>query len=261
MSISNNYRDLTEVPCCPVCENKERIIVYSCPRYNDKQNKYIVSCTNCHMHYVSPLILQRYEEIPLKDFNFGTINFLGFIHLAQVFEIYLHSYGLIKPPSQRNLMEIGCGTGHLMDIFRSREWNVTGIEIWKSLADWGIKHFHLDIKKNFEDIFILPDNFYDAIVMTEVLEHLVDPCGVLKICYAKLKNYGSIFITCPNFASKARDKLGWEWAPIDPYGHIQYFTANTLTLAMTKVGFTLIEINVAGGEAGDEQLIMCATKK
>lgn len=255
----NDYQELTEVPFCPICERKDRICVYSSPKYTEEENKHIVSCINCHMNYVSPLIMEKYEEHEERSI-FDHINCPGFIFLARHFELYLQSYGLLKPEFQKNLLEIGCGTGHLLNVFRARGWHVTGIEIWKSHADWGIKHLGLDIKKNYNDIFTLPDNFYDGIVLVEVIEHLADPVGVLNTCYAKLKDKGGIFVTTPNFGSKIREKLGWGWDTIDPLGHIQYFTINTLSLAVKKANFSLIDIKTAGGDTGDVQLLMCAIK-
>lgn len=55
-------------------------------------------------------------------------------------------------------------------------------------------------------------------------------------CVAVLRLGGILYLTTPNFNSLNRALLGSSWGVFDP-GHLQYFSARSLRLALTRVGF------------------------
>lgn len=261
----HDYSSLIEVPKCPICGMHERKLLYTDPRYSENQNRNIVQCATCGMAYVSPLRLQDYVSLPLDNYadNFESVNVLGFRYHMQELEraLRLLSPGVLnKPEGQRHLLEVGCGAGYFLDIARARGWEVVGIELWTSLVEWSRKYLKLDIRTRRLEEENLPRGFYDVVSMSEVIEHLPDPVGTLRVCREHLRDNGVLFLTCPNFGSKAIEVTGWTWDPIDPYGHIQYFTKETLQRALTAAGFGQAIINAVGGKCGDEQLMAFAPK-
>ena len=253
---------------CPVCRHAEREHIYRDPRYREDQNRDIVACLECGMHYVSPLVMQDYRQIPLSVYENDIWNQTApyVLNLREQFRTMEAGLRLLSPEvlelpeGQRNLLEIGCGLGYFLDIGRARGWNTVGLEIWQSSVDWSRRYLGLDVRNEPLDEADLPANAFHAIAMIEVLEHLEQPRDTLFTAWDLLHPQGMLFLTVPNFGSLHRVKEGWDWDVIDPYGHIQYFTMNTLYRCARMAGFGNIVIAPTGGETDDKQLRLFARK-
>ncbi len=77
---------------------------------------------------------------------------------------------------------------------------------------------------------------YDAVVMSQVLEHALDPISWLKSAYALTSSGGVIAIALPNFGGVYR-LLGERDPYIQPPEHLNHFTAKSLTRAMALAGY------------------------
>jgi len=98
-------------------------------------------------------------------------------------------------------LEIGCGIGSfgksVKYIYKNAEY--WGIELNTESA--GIASNHLDkifAGDVFELLHKLPDNYFDCLVMNDVIEHLVDPMIFLKTIRPKLKNKAWLIASIPN---------------------------------------------------------------
>ncbi len=105
---------------------------------------------------------------------------------------------------------------------------------------------------------------YDAVIMVALIEHLIDPLGVMrKIKESLLKPGGFVYINTPNFAdigcrrkllfgrfpstaSKDEGLLTYDGQPVKLYdeGHLHYFTFSSLRKMLERYcGFTKFRIN------------------
>ena len=80
------------------------------------------------------------------------------------------------------------------------------------------------------------DNTYDAILNTEVLEHVSDPTKVVNEMYRVLKKDGKLFLTVPQTYCLHQE----------PYNYY-YFTKYVIHNLLTEVGFKNIKIKPRGG--------------
>lgn len=103
------------------------------------------------------------------------------------------------------ILEVGCGGGILTAALAKLRANVTALEPSEKLLSTA--HHHLKDVQNINVKFIgdIIENHavgnqgkYDAVVASEVLEHVVDQKSFLKACVDTLKPNGSIFITTFN---------------------------------------------------------------
>lgn len=146
--------------------------------------------------------------------------------------------------SPRRILDVGCGTGNTLEFFRSKCWDVFGIE--------PSVHFHegLDsaqipyIGKLLEDCS--EDDYskigvFDVVNVALVLEHILDPVVFLKNLLPLLKPGGILTIEVPNdfnllqeIAVENHDLHRWWINRL----HINYFSFESLERLLSDIGFS-----------------------
>ena len=178
-------------------------------------------------------------------------------------------------PNNAKILDVGCGNGVISRHLGSFGYNVTGIDVSdktiskaQSLNKYENVKF---IKKSAEELVATGDK-YDAIICSEVLEHLNDPNSLLEVLNKILANSGKLIITVPNGNGprealvtkpflKLRSKNNWLWKLVlkikqmlgyggtttqsaaDNLDHIQFFSKKDIqklsaknNLKITKFG-------------------------
>ncbi|CAF4801277.1 unnamed protein product [Pieris macdunnoughi] len=115
---------------------------------------------------------------------------------------------LSKPLANKKILEVGCGGGILSEGLAKIGAQVTGIDPCQELIDLATEHASIYplVAGNrpryycttIEDHAQNHRNYYDAVVASEVLDHVVNKELFLKLCIETLKPGGKIFITAPN---------------------------------------------------------------
>ena len=86
-----------------------------------------------------------------------------------------------------------------------------------------------------------PNQTYDVAVLSNVLEHALDPADLLRHVHRILKPGGEVWISCPNAASWQRALFGRRWINWHVPFHIVHFTDTTLGRALAAGGFETVE--------------------
>ena len=108
----------------------------------------------------------------------------------------------------RTVLDVGCGSGVLVDLLTCRGYDCTGIDSSPPAIGYALQHFsgkfmNCDIR----DSGRLSGSAFDCIVLSHVLEHCSDPVSVLKRILCLLSPSGVIYITVPNRWSERQS--GW----------------------------------------------------
>ncbi len=101
----------------------------------------------------------------------------------------------------KSIFEIGCGRGYLLSEFRKnmdKSLKIMGIEPDLAAANFGSKNLNLHIEQGMLETF-RPEIKYDLVILSHVLEHVLDP---VKFLNNVLSNYlspgGVLFIEVPS---------------------------------------------------------------
>jgi len=141
------------------------------------------------------------------------------------------------------IIDLGCSTGTFLSVAKERGWNVYGIE----LSTWAVseaKRLHqLDIKqgsiiaalKNFSD------NYFDVVVLFDVIEHLEAPGPFIHMAVQKLRPGGMLVITTPNIESVMARFTKERWYAIVP-SHLIYFSPKTVKQLLHRYSLQAIDI-------------------
>lgn len=147
---------------------------------------------------------------------------------------------------QKTFLDVGCGEGFALEVFRKSGWNVKGIDF----SSAGIKKQNPHLRKKViigdieENLLILKKNKekFSCIMLCNVLEHVINPKGLLRLLKDLLEKKGIIIVTVPNDFS-ATQKLALKagfikkkfWISLPE--HLSYFNSNSLKRLFHKAGW------------------------
>lgn len=144
------------------------------------------------------------------------------------------------PVDAKDVLEVGCGRGFTGRLIQQQlGCRVTGVELHPEIAAEAARHLSRVITGDILSVDV--DGRYDAIVASELFEHLADPDAFLLKMMPLLKPGGVIVLSVPNVGhySVVEDLLAGRWDYV-PAGllcctHLRFFTRRTLTDLMARL--------------------------
>ena len=198
---------------CLICGDKA-ILIEELSGYQEPDSFKVYECQKCDTSFSLPLIdtSSIYENIYRNSQKIPGYNRYDFYHkkvkkVKKPLEYLAKSeeaYWVVKEALSINrisgkILEVGSGLGYLTYSLRKEGFDVIGLDISENAVSNAINNFgdyYLC-----EDVNKYADNHegeYDAIILTEVIEHLNDPITMLKSLIKILKIGGIIILTTPN---------------------------------------------------------------
>jgi SAM-dependent methyltransferase len=135
------------------------------------------------------------------------------------------------------LLDVGCGHGLLLDEARRRGFDVRGLELSRSAADYARGVLGLEVDEATLDE---ADGRYDVIVLADVVEHLDDPAGALRTCATLLADGGVLCVVTPDPDSATARLAGARWWGLVP-AHTCLLPRTTLRELLTAAGLVISE--------------------
>jgi len=138
----------------------------------------------------------------------------------------------IALPADAHILEIGCGTGHNLEML-ARFGRVDGIEIdeaARAIASGRLGHMVMD--SPLPELPGVEDRTYDLVAILDVLEHVEQDREALASIARKLRPGGKLLITVPAFP--------WMWSAHDEVNHHKRrYTRGTLRKVIGDAGLEL----------------------
>jgi SAM-dependent methyltransferase len=137
--------------------------------------------------------------------------------------------------SGKRILDFGAGRGAMSLALRAQGADVVAVDPFGCdyLAQLGLVAYR-ELRE------VPSDLSFDGVVSLEVMEHLVDPRGVLEQLYNKLRPRGWLFVTTPNAAGLPAKLCGARWREAGKPGHILFFTPRALRNLLPEVGFDVV---------------------
>lgn len=161
--------------------------------------------------------------------------------VARRFGTYWHK-GFPRRVADGRALDIGCGTGGLLQALRDHGWAVDGIELNAKAARVAIER-GLPVLGCSVDDAPYETAMFDFVHMSHVIEHLPDPVGSLARVVEWLKPGGLLYIETPNVSSVDRRLAGPHWFDWEVPRHLVFFSPSTLEAALAKVGITDVDLS------------------
>jgi len=230
---------LKEKPNCPICEGNSKIIdnVHTINE-NASDILNLRECLSCGHWWIDPMPDQEYL---IKLYQKGSEyvvskGYKGSDELEKVkFEEFYEEiikYFKDKNPGELNYLEVGCGSGYLLNYFSEKLNICRGIEPgeWKPEGNIvnSIDELNEDIK-------------FDIIIVKDVLEHVEDPVGMLKKIKSLSNDNAIINLSFPNKDCLIAKLFIGKWPMVRPIGHLHYFSKKSIKKMFDKSGWALIK--------------------
>ena len=138
------------------------------------------------------------------------------------------------------LLDIGCNEGRGLRIYAHNGFHVEGLELNETAAAVA--------RGNGFEVYTSPlgefhpPTAYDVAVLSNVLEHSLDPKQMLLDVHRILANNGQVWISCPNSESWLRRVFGRSWINWHVPFHISHFSAANLRELLEGTGYAQIEV-------------------
>lgn len=177
------------------------------------------------------------------NYDFETRSFVSAFFRAFL-PIYRYLYSEVYPENKNSgrILDVGCGCGEYMLNLKKLEWQVYGVDSNKKAVINAKTNYGLDVFCGEVLNSSFPDNFFDAVTMHAVLEHISEPIDALKEVHRILKERGELIISVPNIWNWERTFFGKFWWAWDIPRHLWHFSPTSLKRLLKKAGFGDIKI-------------------
>jgi 2-polyprenyl-3-methyl-5-hydroxy-6-metoxy-1,4-benzoquinol methylase len=210
----------------------------------------IRKCVRCGLEQTVPVPNQHVlKELYEKYYNFGGEQNTLYAKLREMFlfsfayrfwvsidgDVAFHAFC-----GPGRLLDVGCNEGRSLRIFARHGFQADGLELNRKAAE-NARQAGFDVQTCLLEEFD-PASRYDVAVLSNVLEHSLEPRRMLQEIHRILAAEGQVWISCPNSHSWLRQAFGRSWINWHVPFHISHFSAETLGPLLQETGFVDIHI-------------------
>lgn len=150
-------------------------------------------------------------------------------------------------PLPLRILDIGCGNGEALDTFKAFSKypvETTGLDFNEQTLQIVRGKGHKAICSRIEDALI-PENHFDFIYSSNVIEHVADPLGMLQKASLALKPKGIFLCETPNFDTLDAGLFAssGHWGGFHFPRHWTFFTKDTFTAMADRAELEVISVS------------------
>ena len=250
---------------CPLCGSDGSHVIYDCrnvpPRLNTLTGV-IHQCADCRFLYKEPSqraldTLEGIYEYTVEETRvyFGPtlkgydLNSAEIRLYSRVLEETRRRIGPVISGEHR-LLDVGCGTGALLDRSRAFGFTPYGVELNPNFARYAREEFGIPVIAGELNVEHFESESFAAITMIDLIEHVPDPLGLLNTARQLLRPDGLLVVYTPNHRSLIVQLSlalyhltgGRIRTPADTVfgtNHVCFFDHVTLPVALRRTGYTV----------------------
>lgn len=256
---------LDRVERCPVCNNCESSFLFYTYdiQFSKTLKKFLlVKCTNCGLVYLKERPAQEYIENYYPSNSYHSFKRKTGIErsLRERFKAkikdrlkqrdrklvdkillnFVPAYWRLAVlfPKGSKILDIGCGGGWKLDLFQEFGWETYGFDISSEAVQIAKSKGHEVVIAEIENVSY-HDNYFDAILISHVIEHVPNPVLTIKKAFSLLKKEGILLLETPNNSSLLAKIFRADFWQIDSPRHFQIFDIKSLNFLLGDCGFII----------------------
>ena len=217
------------------CNNCKFVQVYPRPDNDVISNYYISNYRSGTCYGADVADENEFPKDNLFYFNRGE-------SVADLIKPYLHKKSL-------SILDIGCGFGHILyslgNYFPESERFAIEFsdKCVRHLKSLGVKVFNEPVM----EVLNKHNLQFNTVVISHVLEHLLNPRETLETVHSKLEPGGLLYVEVPNIPPESLlSYFDHVWAPRFDEPHITFFSEALLLSLLEKVNFKVLFCSTAG---------------
>lgn len=237
-----------ERPTCPICDSAatQALLEAWDDRFGQPDSFPLRFCAACDFAFLgsaihpecdAPLYAKYYPrpapELP-TPWRAGDA-FL--MRLARWLDGNLNPAYAIRPGE--TVLDVGCGTGEIMEIARTRGAKAEGLELNPDAVGVVRSKRFTCYEGSVNTCSEVRVRRYDRIILNQVLEHIIHPVGTLAMCAELLSPGGQIIVAAPHLHGLMRARFGRRWISWHVPYHLNHFSRKSLRLAAEGAGLVV----------------------
>lgn len=216
----------------------------------------IVRCKNCSHQYPNPMPFPKSE---LADvYTDAETYFIGHdVEMKKHSGLALMKEFEKKLGKRGRFLDVGCGVGELLWAAKESGWDAVGLDPSKEFIEIGREKLGVEGQVSTLEEARFPDDHFDAVAMSGIIEHLYDPYETLTEIHRILRPDGWLWFDAPNedglymqlgdlYMRLQRKDWVVVLAPTFPPYHVQGFNPKSLGKLLDRADFSLKELKIAG---------------
>ncbi len=235
---------------CLLCGGTLRVVLSRVhdTRFGVAEAYDICCCLNCGLEQTHPPpSAEELKRLYEAYYNFGAE--MGTIYTglrewflsSRLYRLWLALDGDVSFHAEvvsGRLIDIGCNEGRGLAIYRRNGFDAEGLEPNQVAAATARARGFTVYTEDFAEFE--PDLPYDVAVLSNVLEHSLDPRAMLADVRRILRPGGEVWISCPNTESFLRHVFNRAWINWHVPFHIIHFSGLALRNLLVEAGFEVI---------------------
>jgi len=265
---SRATKNKLETVRCDLCGSSDFILKFTATSTEFKEAFRLVECQNCGLVYLNPrptkseiskyypqenyYAYQGLEDKEWNNFRQKVKNFIlesqpGYVNdqpfLRSLIWFFFQRNLMIQVPHVQSgrILDVGCGNGFFLKWLKEHGWETYGVEISEKACQVaqknGLKVFNGELTEA-----KYPSDYFDVVVMNQVLEHVYSPRNYFREIKRVLKPNGLLISCVPNFNCFESKLFGRYWLALEVPRHLNFFTAETLRKLAQTEGFQIEQI-------------------
>ncbi|HEU4575847.1 MAG TPA: class I SAM-dependent methyltransferase [Chitinophagaceae bacterium] len=232
---------------CPVCSSSRIKDVFNVKDYTVSGESFLIlECLDCSLRFTQDVPAPDRIAAYYKSENYishtntskGLVNSLyQLVRKRTLHQKRKLAEGLVTK-QQRELLDIGSGTGAFVNEMQLHGWKVTGLEPDAGARKVAADLYHISLQAP-EKLFDLTEKRFDIISLWHVLEHVHELKKYISQCHRLLAENGRLLIAVPNYLSLDARVYGEYWAAYDVPRHLYHFTPAAMNRLLSANGFVL----------------------
>ncbi len=207
----------------------------------------ILGCDDCGLRQTDPLPTpDQLRDLYERHYNAGAAEegtspwarLRAKLLASPLYWLFLFLDGDVSFHTRRGsgrLLDVGCNEGRGLALYRANGFEPEGLELNRVAAAAarakGFTVHEVDVAA------LTPERRFRVVVLSNVLEHALDPIAMLRAVRGLLEPGGEVWISLPNAESALGQRWGRDWINWHVPFHITHFSAPRLSRLLTETGF------------------------
>ena len=150
-------------------------------------------------------------------------------------------------PQPGTILDVGASRGYFLAEARKRGWEIAGVEAGRDAIDFAKAELGVEIQAGTIETAVLPENEFDCVHLSHVLEHLRDPRRAVERIRRLMRPGGVLVVEVPNEFGDLFTRCR-QWflrrppaANLVPSTHLFFFTLGALRRLLSDAGFAVLQ--------------------